>query len=182
MQLNEELSYLETDQFQAVTLPYGNEGKLTMDVYVPKEGRNLEEFLSSWTVENRMKWKNSFETRPGSVRLPKFQLDYEILLNDVLKGLGMYKAFGEEAELGKLVVEDENRLFLSKVLQKTYLSVDEKGTEAAAVTSIAVDTESSPLGEPFEITVDKPFFITIRDTEADVLLFAGKIANPVQSD
>lgn len=179
MQLNEELSYLETDQFQAVTLPYGNEGKLTMDIYVPKKGRNLEEFLLSWTAENRTQWKNSFETRPGSVRLPKFQLDYEILLNDVLQELGMYQAFGEEAELGKLVVEDENRLFVSKVLQKTYLSVDEKGTEAAAVTSIAVDTESAPLREFFEITADKPFFITIYDIEADLLLFAGKVANPV---
>ncbi|WP_052245830.1 serpin family protein [Sporosarcina sp. ZBG7A] len=182
MQLNEELPYLETDQFQAVSLPYGDEGKMTMDIYVPKEGQNLDDFLFSWTTENRTNWKGSFETRLGTVRLPKFQLDYEILLNDVLQELGMRQAFGEGAELSKLVVEDENPLFVSKVLQKTYLSVDEKGTEAAAVTSIAMDTVSAPMGEPFQFTADKPFFITIRDKEADVLLFAGKIANPVQGD
>lgn len=182
MQLNEELPYLETDQFQAVSLPYGDEGKMTMDIFVPKEGQNLDDFLSSWTTENSTNWKGSFETRLGTVRLPKFQLDYEILLNDVLQELGMQQAFGEGAELSKLVVEDENRLFVSKVLQKTYLSVDEKGTEAAAVTSIAMDTVSAPMGEPFQFTADKPFFITIRDKEADVLLFAGKIANPVQGD
>lgn len=182
MQLNEELPYLETDQFQAVSLPYGDEGKMTMDIYVPKEGQNLDDFLFSWTTENRTNWKGSFETRLGTVRLPKFQLDYEILLNDVLQELGMRQAFGEGAELSKLVVEDENPLFVSKVLQKTYLSVDEKGTEAAAVTSIAMDTVSAPMGEPFQFTANKPFFITIRDKEADVLLFAGKIANPVQGD
>ncbi|MGN7408276.1 serpin family protein [Sporosarcina sp. SAFN-010] len=182
MQLNEELPYLETDQFQAVSLPYGDEGKMTMDIYVPKEGQNLDDFLSSWTTENSTNWKGSFETRLGTVRLPKFQLDYEILLNDVLQELGMKQAFGEGAELSKLVVEDENPLFVSKVLQKTYLSVDEKGTEAAAVTSIAMDTVSAPMGEPFQFTANKPFFITIRDKEADVLLFAGKIANPVQGD
>lgn len=182
MQMNEELPYLETEQFQAVSLPYGDEGKMTMDIYVPKEGKDLDDFLSSWTTENRANWKGSFETRPGTVRLPKFQLDYEILLNDVLQELGMQQAFGEGAELSKLVVEDDNRLFVSKVLQKTYLSVDEKGTEAAAVTAIAMDTVSAPMGEPFQFTADKPFFITIRDNEADVLLFAGKIANPVQGD
>ncbi|WP_025783217.1 serpin family protein [Sporosarcina sp. D27] len=182
MQLNEELPYLETDQFQAVSLPYGDEGKMTMDIYVPKVGQNLDDFLSSWTTENRTNWKGSFETRLGTVRLPKFQLDYEIQLNDVLQELGMQQAFGEGAELSKLVVEDEDPLFVSKVLQKTYLSVDEKGTEAAAVTSIAMDTVSAPMGEPFQFTADKPFFITIRDKEADVLLFAGKIANPVQGD
>ncbi|VDG98298.1 Serine protease inhibitor [Lysinibacillus sphaericus] len=182
MQMNEELPYLETEQFQAVSLPYGDEGKMTMDIYVPKEGQTLDDFLSSWTTENRANWKGSFETRLGTVRLPKFQLDYEILLNDVLQELGMQQAFGEGAELSKLVVEDENPLFVSKVLQKTYLSVDEKGTETAAVTSIAMDTVSVPMGEPFQFTADKPFFITIRDKEADVLLFAGKIANPVQGD
>ncbi|WP_432353934.1 serpin family protein [Sporosarcina sp. A2] len=182
MQLNEELPYLETDQFQAVSLPYGDEGNMAMDIYVPKEEMNLEEFLSSWTPDNRTLWNDSFESRLGTVRFPKFQLDYEVLLNDVLEELGMREAFGEGAELGKLVEEEEDRLLVSKVLQKTYLSVDEKGTEAAAVTSIAVDTESAPMGEPFEFIADKPFLLTIRDKEADILLFAGKIADPTQRD
>ncbi|MDW0108545.1 serpin family protein [Sporosarcina aquimarina] len=182
MQLNEELPYLETEQFQAVSLPYGEQGNMKMDIYVPKEGHSIDGVLSSWTAENRENWNDSFEGRPGSVRLPKFQLDYEVLLNDVLQELGMEKAFSDDAELGTLVEEEKERLVVSKVLQKTYLSVDEKGTEAAGVTSIAIDTTSAPAGEPFEFNADKPFFLTIRDQKADILLFAGKISNPASNN
>ena len=183
MTLYESLPYFENDQFQAVSLPYGDEGKMTMDVFVPKEGQDVESFLKSWTPENRTTWNDSFETAPGSIRMPKLQLDYEADMKDLLMELGMQKAFnGGSADLSLLVHEEKERLFVSKVKQKTYLSIDEKGTEAAGVTSVTVSVESAPSGEPFEMSADKPFFITIRDNEADVLLFAGKIANPVQGN
>ncbi len=183
MTLHESLPYFENDQFQAVSLPYGNEGKITMDVFVPKEGQDAESFLKSWTTDNRTAWNDSFKLRPGSIRMPKIQLDYEADMKDPLMELGMQKAFnGGSADLSLLVQEEKERLFVSKVKQKTYLSIDEKGTEAAGVTSVTVSIESAPSGEPFEMSADRPFFITIRDKEADVLLFAGKIANPVQGN
>lgn len=180
MQLNESISYLETDDFQAISLPYGEEGKMAMDIYLPKN--DVESFLSSWTTENRVEWTDSFATRLGDIQIPKFQLEYDIFLNDVLMELGMQQSFGSEADFGKLVEEVKDGLYVSEVKQKTYLSVDENGTEAAAVTSIGVDEVSAPLEqeEPFEFIADKPFFFTIRDTEADILLFTGKIANPTQ--
>lgn len=183
MTLYESLPYFENEQFQAVSLPYGDDGKMTMDVFVPKEGQDTESFLKSWTSENWSKWNGSFETAPGSIRMPKFQIDYDADMKDPLKELGMQKAFGGgEADLSLLVQEEKDRLFVSEVNQKTYLSIDEKGTEAAGVTSVTVSVESAPSGEPFEMAADKPFFITIRDTEADVLLFVGKIAKPVQGN
>lgn len=183
MTLYESLPYFENEQFQAVSLPYGDDGKVTMDIFVPKEGHSTESFLKSWTTENRSKWNGSFKSVPGTIRMPKFQLDYDVDLVDLLKKLGMQKAFeSREADLSLLVKEEKEKLFVSDVKQKTYLSIDEIGTEAAGVTSISVSIESAPSGEPFQMVADKPFFIAIRDTEADVLLFVGKIANPAQRD
>ena len=180
MQLNESLSYLETDEFQAVSLPYGEEGQMVMDVYLPKA--DLDAFIPSWTAENRAEWNDSFNAQLGNVQMPKFQLDYEILLNDMLRELGMRQAFTSDAEFGKLVKEEKDRLLVSKVKQKTFLSVDEQGTEAAGVTSVGIETTSAPVEQekPFEFKADKPFVLTIRDKEADILFFAGIIENPIQ--
>ncbi|WP_052461903.1 serpin family protein [Sporosarcina koreensis] len=179
MNLQEELPYRETDQFQAVSLPYGEDGRMRMDVYVPKEGTAAEDFPAFLTAEQRNGWQDA-KTRPGTVLLPKFSLSYEVELNEVLSAIGMQRAFGSDAELGRLVEEEKDKLYVSSVLQKTYLSVDEAGTEAVAVTSTSVDVTSAPLAEPFTLKADRPFTIEIRDRDSGLVLFAGKIGNPVQ--
>ncbi|WP_301110182.1 serpin family protein [Sporosarcina sp.] len=177
MNLQESVPYFENDEFQAVSLPYG-EGEMAMDIYVPRESVELDTFMDSWTAVNHAAWIGEFEERQGTVMIPKFKIEYEVILNDLLSDLGMQRAFTDQAELGKLVAED-SPLLVSEVKQKTYLSVDENGTEAAAVTSVAVSETSAP-AETFVLRADRPFFLTIRDTESDTILFAGKIINPVQ--
>ncbi|GKV66459.1 MULTISPECIES: serpin family protein [unclassified Sporosarcina] len=177
MSLQKTVPYMENDEFQAVSLPYGK-GEMTMDIYVPKENSNIDVFLNSWTSEKHRMWMETFEEQTGTVQLPRFELEYEAVLNSLLSELGMERAFSDQAELGKLTVENKS-LFVSEVKQKTFLSVDEDGTEAAAVTSVGVSEASAP-AETFKLRADRPFFLTIREQEADIILFAGKIMYPDQ--
>ena len=113
----------------------------------------------------------------GTIILPKFQLEYEVALNEPLKKLGMITAFDEEeANFSKMIKEDK-QILISEVTQKTFIDVNEEGTEAAAVTSVEMVMESAS-AEPFHMEVNRPFFITITDDETGTILFMGSIANP----
>lgn len=179
MTLYEELPYLETDDFQAVSLPYG-EGEMAMKVFLPKEGTSLSDFEESLTNENWDKWNETLQETEGTLQLPKFQLEYEVELNDALEGLGMASAFDRfTAEFPKMVKKEDEQLFISKVKQKTFLDVNEKGTEAAAATSIEIVEESESSEKTFEMKINRPFFITIEDMETGLILFMGAIEEPM---
>ncbi len=176
MTLTEDLRYMENDLFQAVELPYGEE-TMKMQVYLPKEAADREAFRKELTIENWKSWDKEFEVEKGTVNLPKFKLNYEILLNEVLQQFGMKSAFDEEATFTKIIEEDVP-VWISSVKQKTFIEVHEKGTEAAAATGVEMVKESAPLNEPFLIEVDHPFVVMIIDDETDAVLFIGEIANP----
>lgn len=180
MTLHHKLDYLETDEFQAVKLPYG-EGEMSMNIFLPKEDIALNELVPEFTAKNWKVWENEFEEKEGSVYLPKFSLEYETILNDLLIELGVETAFTDQANLEKLVKEAED-LYVSQVKQKTYIDVDEEGTEAAAVTSIEVKEMSAPVDEdePFNMEVNRPFLFTITDNETNTNLFVGAIQFPEQ--
>ena len=177
MRLNEELSYLETEKFQAVSLPY-EDGKISMKVFAPKEGNSLAEFEKILTNENWDKWLSEFQLKEGTIILPKFQMDYEVLLNEPLQNLGMVTAFDERANFTKMIQESE--IMIDIIKQKTFIDVNEQGTEAAAVTSVEMVLEMASADEPFYMNVNRPFFITITDEETGTILFIGRIANPLK--
>ncbi|TAA73319.1 serpin family protein [Planococcus salinarum] len=174
MALQAELSYLETENFQAVSLPYG-EGEMNMHVFLPAETSSLDEFKEAMTEEEWADWLSRFEMKQGMVMLPKFELEYEKVLNDTLKDLGMETAF-DGVDLSNMF-ESSGGLFISEVKQKSFINVSEEGTEAAAATSVAVG-ESAPAEPPFELNVNRPFFFAITDEETGVILFMGSIENP----
>ena len=176
MSLNEKLAYMENEHFQAVQLSYGD-GEMSMKVFLPKEDSSLEEFRKLLTNENWVAWNKEFDARQGTVLLPKFQLEYETLLNDALGKLGMGSAFEDTADFSKMIKEGDP-LKISKVKQKTFIDVNEEGTEAAAVTSVEMVTESGSVDESFNMEVNRPFFFTITDDETDTILFMGAISNP----
>ncbi|ETI69821.1 serpin family protein [Neobacillus vireti] len=178
MFLNEKLAYMGNEDFQAVSLPYGD-GEMSMKVFLPRENSSLGKFRKMLTNDNWEKWNSEFYETKGTVRLPKFQLDYEVLLNEPLKRLGMTTAFSESANFTKMIKESDP-LMISKVKQKTYIDVFEEGTEAAGATSVEMTKSSAPVDGPFEMEVNRPFFFAITDDETGLVLFMGSISNPQQ--
>ncbi|HWI51861.1 MAG TPA: serpin family protein, partial [Symbiobacteriaceae bacterium] len=168
--------YLRGENFQAAALPYGD-GRMNLYVFVPDQGVTLGKFYESLTPENWDSWMSRFGLKQGSVAIPKLKLDYEKKLNDALKNLGMGVAFTGEADFGGLFANNP-QLFISYVKQKTYLDMNEKGTEAAAVTVVAVKTGAPAPQERFTLVADRPYFIAIRDDRTGAVLFVGSIVDP----
>ncbi|MHC5726898.1 MAG: serpin family protein, partial [Nostoc sp.] len=109
------------------------------------------------------------------IRLPRFKTDYDITLNDALKTLGMKEAFSSNANFSGM----GKNLTISEVKHKTFVEVNEEGTEAAAATSVGiVATAFREEPEPFRMIVDRPFFSAIRDNQTGSVLFMGSIIEP----
>ncbi len=175
MQQSSEFRYLETDQFQAISLPYGR-GRFSMYVFLPKPSSNLASFSQQLNSENWQQWRRQFNVRPGTISLPKFKLEYEADLIKSLGNLGMGVAFTRRADFAAMT---DQPVAISQVKHKTVLEVNEEGTEAAAVTSIGVRTTSlEPSRPPFEMKVDRPFFMVIQEEGTGSILFMGNIYNP----
>jgi serine protease inhibitor len=171
-------SYLETPQFQAIRLPYGDSRRFGMYVFLPKGDVNpwLKKDL---TDETWNQWMGQFVSKQGTIALPKFKINYSTKLNDSLKTLGMADAFTPQADFSAMSASD---VLISDVTHKTILEVDETGTEAAAVTAIeAVATSAQILPEkPFNMVVDRPFFVAIVDQQTGLPFFMGQISDPGQ--
>jgi len=179
MAQSREFSYYASDQFQAVDLPYGD-GLFSMTIILPDPQIDLNDFMAMITTENWNLWTGSFSQANGTLFFPRFKLEYEKTLNEVLKSLGMAIAFEPyQADFTRMFdkVGDMN-LFIDKVKHKSYVEVNEEGTEAAAVTSVEIGVTSAGPGSPFVMRVDRPFIFAIRENHSGTILFIGKIVDP----
>jgi len=158
---------------QAVELPY-NGDTLSMVLLVPDRGAygSFEEDLDLDRYEEIV---GSLELRQVDLRLPRFAFGYDASLVEPLMALGMTDPFGTAADFSG--IDGTHDLFISKVLHKAWVSVDEAGTEAAAATAVIVPIGGSP-GPPVTLTVDRPFLFVIRDLPTGTILFVGRAANP----
>ncbi|WP_193195979.1 serpin family protein [Nostoc sp. MG11] len=167
--------YYENQQFQAVSLPYGKDAKVSFYIFLPKQNSNLKTFYQNLNVENWEKWMTQFNKQAGFIRLPRFKTDYDVTLNDALKALGMEEAFSSKANFSGM----GKNFAISQVQHKTFVEVNEEGTEAAAATSVAVEAVSlRQQPQPFKMIVDRPFFCVIRDNQTGNILFMGSIFEP----
>lgn len=176
MSQENEFQYFENEDFQAIDLPYGD-GDFRMTVFLPRPNKDVDFLITELNQENWNKWINSFSKRKLTLQLPKFTLRYKIKLNDVLKALGMEIAFSpQQADFTNMYKEEEvlENLYISKVKHKTFVKVDEEGTEAAAVTSVEMKLTS--VGTFMRI--DRPFMFAIREHNSGTILFIGKIIEP----
>jgi serine protease inhibitor len=180
MSRRDRLSYYETPQFQAVRLPYG-QGRWSMYLFMPSKNSNLAAFRQTLTAANWQTWMSRFQMENGLVKLPKFKSDYEVELKSALTALGMGVAFDpDKADFGNLwPAGPAPSSSIDHVKHKTFVEVNESGTEAAAVTSIGIVATSAQIPtQPFEMILDRPFFCAIRDNETGTILFMGQIQNP----
>src|SRR5690625_2143142 len=178
MMLRDNFNYLENDDFQAIQLTYGDDSEMNMTIILPTEDSSADELVQSMSKDDWNKWQTQFNEQEGTILLPKFTLEYDITLNDTLIALGMPSAFNEQADLTKLV-KDSNDLYVSEVKHKSFIDVNEEGTEAAAATSIAImEMSATDQDEPFYMEVNRPFIISITDNETEAILFIGAIKDP----
>ncbi|MBX9258241.1 serpin family protein [Desmonostoc muscorum CCALA 125] len=167
--------YYENEQFQAVSLPYGKDGKVSFYIFLPKENSNLKAFSQNLNVENWEKWMTQFNKQKGFIRLPRFKTEYDVTLNNALKALGMEEAFSNKANFSGM----GKNFAISQVKHKTFVEVNEEGTEAAAATSVGiVATSLRQEPKPFRMIIDRPFFCAIRDNQTGSILFMGSIIEP----
>ncbi len=167
--------YAEADQFQAINLPYGNR-RFSMVVFLPKPSSSLEAFRQTLTAENWQTWNTQFRRREGMVKLPRFNTEFSVGLNDALKSLGMAIAFDpDRADFSAMI---DAQAFINRVQHKTVIEVNEQGTEAAGSTGISIGVTSAPIDPPFQMVVDRPFFYAIQDNQTGSILFMGTVVNP----
>jgi len=170
--------YLEGDGFQAVKLPYG-EGRANLAVFLPAKDSSLKDFVQKLDPDSWNAWRSDFARAEGEVTLPKFKVEYEKSLNKPLMSLGMTAAFdSEKADFSRMCATPPV-VYINEVKHKSYVDVNEEGTEAAAVTAVEMRVASAaPPRQRFRMVVDRPFFFVIQDDRTGLLLFLGSITDP----
>jgi serpin B len=171
------LTVLQNDRFQAVRLPYGG-GRISMVIVLPRSGRTLDSLASELTTGEWSDWMTSMSAATVDLTVPRFHIEYAAGLVDALKSIGVTDAFeGRRADFGPM---SETPMFVSDVVHKTTLDVDEAGTTATAATAITMmPTLAAPrLNPPIVIRVDHPFLCAIQDDQTGALIFVGLIRDP----
>lgn len=162
------------EQFAVVELPYVG-GRYSMALVMPAQD-GLAEFESSLDAERLNKILGSLSTASVTLSLPKFKLESSFGLSEAMKTLGMTDAFTPGlADFSGM--EGTRNLYISDLLHKAYVDVNEEGTEAAAATAVVVGMTSMP-AESYTIDFDRPFLFLIRDIQTNAILFMGRMADP----
>lgn len=172
MFLNGDISYFRNNEFSSIKLPYKNE-KFSMTILLPSETKTTQDIITVLNQENWNKWNKEFTTNKVSVSLPKFKFSFQQKLNDVLIDLGLGNAFSSKADFSNI---SDVASHISFVLQKTFVDVNEKGTEAAAVTVVGIETTAGDSSIPFN--ANKPFLFLITEKNTNSICFIGKINMP----
>jgi serpin B len=173
MKQTEAFGYTEGEGYQVVELQYdGNE--LSMVVLLPEAG-NFEAFEEGLQAQQVYDIISGLQTTGVTLTMPKFEFDSEFSLKDTLAEMGMPIAFSGEADFSGMTGNRE--LFISDVVHKAFVAVDEAGTEAVAATTVIMPGSAEP-EPPVEVTIDHPFIFLIRDIETGAILFVGRVMNP----
>jgi len=180
MKMKEKFAYSEQVGYKALKMPYGR-GKFQMVVMLPDQGTTPAAIAGQM---DRTKWEALAASLNNPVEIdvwfPKFQYSWDIELNQILSSLGMAIAFSEnDADFSK--INPDFHLFITKVKHKTFIKVNEEGTEAAAVTSVGIGVTSMP-ANPLEFHVNRPFLYVITEEDTGAILFIGKVENPLLSN
>jgi serpin B len=167
--------YLDGGDFQALEMPYVGQ-ELSLVALLPKKADGLPDFEKQLTEANLAKWLAGMREREIAVAFPKFKVEAEFLLNDVLAGMGMSDAFRSGTADFSGINGRKKDLFISAVVHKAFVEIHEEGSEAAAATAVVLDTKSARVEPVFR--ADRPFLFLIRDNRSGSILFLGRLVEP----
>ncbi len=165
--------YAARQGYQAIELPYDGR-ELSMVILLPEAGA-FETFEEALDAEEMAAVMEDLDREQVRLSMPSFEFSSGFSLKDALIALGMPKAFSGEADFSGMTGSRD--LFISDVIHKAFVSVDEEGTEAAAATAVEM-VESAMPSEPIEVTINRPFIFAIRDIETGTVLFVGRVLDP----
>jgi serpin B len=155
-------------------LPYGGQA-YSMTIAMPREAAGIETLVGELDQSRWHGWITALDSTEMRVSLPKFTIEYDVSLNQVLIALGMGPAFsyGVPCDFTNMFASPAGSICISKVKHKTYVDVNEEGTEAAAATSVSMATSA-----PRSVYVDRPFVFAIRERYSGTILFMGTMLDP----
>jgi serpin B len=169
-------NYFEDSKIQAIEIPY-MDSKASMVIFLPKKTNGIADPGKSLDYTYYQEIIESMEFNDVYLSLPKFKLDFKLELGNTLSQMGMPLAFSPEADFSGMTGKRD--LFISKVIHQAFIKVDEKGTEAAAATAVAMSLGMAPQHiEPKIFNADHPFVFLIRDNTTGSILFMGEILKP----
>ncbi len=168
------VSYTSNNLFSAIRLPYGK-GNYNMHVFLPNQDKTIQDVVDNLNKNQWDSWMQSFYEKNIEIKFPKFKYAYEITLNDVLSEMGMGIAFTGAADFTG--INKNGQLQIDFVKHKSFIDVNEEGTEAAAVTVVGIELTSMP--QNFVFNVNRPFLYAITEKSTGAVLFMGTVKNPV---
>jgi serpin B len=169
------IDYIKNTNFEAIRIPY-EDNNFGMYVFLPNKDSNVDSLMKEMTIENWNKWIGEFKKTQLQVSIPKFKIEFEEKLNDMLIGFGMKDAFGHNANFSNIT--EKTGLYVDLVKQKSYIDVNEAGIEAASATAVVIREVSAPVEPPTKFIADRPFIYAIADKKTGLILFMGKVEKP----
>jgi serpin B len=168
-----EFYHKSLDDFALLKLPYGKNLESAMYIMLPEKAENIDELISSIDFRSWEEITRDLEKKEVSTWIPRFKTEYGIKnLNHALTSLGMGTAFSHNADFSGIGQD----IFISRVLHKALIEVNEKGSEAAAAT--VVEMKRTAFEETPEFNASRPFFFVIADEKTGSIMFMGKLQNP----
>lgn len=176
MQKTDAVPYTSNNLFSAIKMAYGH-GNYNMYVFLPHEQNSIEDITDNLNQNQWSKWMASFSDSTNvDIKLPRLKYEYEIKLNEVLSDMGMGVAFTGNADFTG--INKGGNLKIDYVKHKTFIDVNEKGTEAAAVTVVAIELTSVGPSQNIQFNVNRPFLYAITEKDTNAILFIGTVKNP----
>lgn len=179
--MGSEETYLHGGNADGILKPFKDDRFAFMAI-LPKEGVDVDEYIAQMTGESFSAMLASAGDETADSSLPKFKYEFSVDLNDPLKALGLTDAFdSDRADFRSMGSSPDGKLFISDVLHKTFIQVDELGAKAGAATSVSMAaTSSAPVAEKKKVVFNRPFVYAIVDVQTGLPVFIGTVSNPKQ--